>query len=250
MMGAFLLAGCCWSLAGCQREDVEAPELTLVVNGTVAPEMATADAGKSLWVTMELSDDQGLARVELDLHSAVGHGHEGMAPDSLVLHSGAADWEVIDVDFLDGPSALVNKQFDIPSHIRGVWDLWVNASDASGQSTTGVGLQIRIENDSIPLFELDWNEVPTWEAGLDHVVPGQVADGDGLVQVMLRLMGPSGELLQETSVPLDAGDTLATLSDVTLSVPFSMEGTLCQLEMYAQDEHGHSCTTQVELPVN
>lgn len=245
-----VLAGCCWTFAGCNRADVEAPRLTLVVNGTVAPGMATAQAGKSLWVTMELSDDQELARVELDLHCAVGHGHEGMLPDPLVLHSGAEDWEETDVDFLEGSSALVNKQFDIPSHIRGVWDLWVNASDASGQSTTSVGLQIRIDNDSIPLFELDWNEVPIWEAGLDHFVPGQVADEDGLALVILRLMGPSGELLQEASVPVETGDTLVSLSDVTFTVPFSVEGALCQLEMYAQDEQGHACTTQVELLVN
>lgn len=240
---AFLLL-----LNGCDTTDLTAPTVQLVANGTLAPLEAEALAGSSLVLTFELVDDTDLGSMRIDIHDASGHSHDGTDAD-WILFSGAEDWAELDLVNLTGTSRLMNRTYNIPGHIRGVWDLVVDVTDAAGNQAETQYMQVHVENDSIPLFEVAYTSEPVWQSGMSAELSGTVSDADGLASATAALHNASGVLVQEVNIPLVAGDFSADLSGVSFDVPVGAAGEEWEVELEATDLLGYTCRTSFHVEI-
>ena len=227
-------------LVGCDREDLTPPTIAMVVNGALAPQPAEAHAGSVLQVTIDLRDDDALETVRLDLHGGAGHAHNG--EEAFSLDAGLSDFEEFDTDNLPGNAqSLIMRTFDIPSHVRGRWHLIVDATDAAGNVAETAYMDIHIENDSIPLFEVPYTAEPVWVAGTTVNLLGSLTDADGLASAVARLQDDGGALLAEVAIPLTPGDVAVDLASVSFDLPASAGEVEVVLE--ATDLLGFNCLT-------
>lgn len=242
------LAAILFILSGCDKTDLSAPTVQLVANGTLAPLEAEALAGGSLVLTLELTDDTDLGSMRIDIHDAAGHTHD--ATDSeFILFSGAEDWAELDLENLTGTSRLMNRTYEIPGHIRGVWDLVVDVTDAAGNQAETQYMQVHVENDSIPLFEVPYTSEPVWTAGETVTLAGEVSDPDGLASATARLLDHDGALLSEASVALAMGDISAALTSVSFDIPADAAGEELEVELEAVDLLDQICITSFHVEI-
>lgn len=235
-------------LFGCQEADLTPPSIALVANGSLAPGEAEVWAGTPLNVTIELTDNEELGSVRIDLHDAAGHSHDGEEAE-LILFSGAEDWALLETSNLAGTQRLLTKSYDIPGHIRGMWDLVVDLTDAEGNEAETAYLQVHVENDSIPLFVVPYTTEPVWSAGSSVALAGDLTDADGLLSGVARLRDHDGTLITEQNIPLSEGDLAADLSLVSFNIPTDAGGEELEVELEATDLAGQTCLTSFHVEI-
>ena len=102
-------------LTSCQETDVEAPTVCTsedTANSVLVDEIE-AEAGTILTIEDTFCDNEGLSEVRWDIHNAADHVHEeGEEEEGLILHSGT-DWEVLELQSLDGTSATAAVTIDL-----------------------------------------------------------------------------------------------------------------------------------------
>lgn len=236
-------------MTGCDTTDLSAPSVQLVANGSLAPLEAEALAGSSLVLTLELVDDTELGSMRIDIHDASGHTHDETDAEWM-LFSGAEDWAELDLVNLTGTSRLLNRTYEIPGHIRGHWDLVVDVTDAAGNQAETQYMEIHVENDSIPLFEVPYTSEPVWQAGMSAALAGMVSDSDGLASATAALHDASGALVQEVNIPLAAGDFSADLAAVSFEVPATAAGEEWEVELEATDLLDFTCRTSFHVEIS
>lgn len=235
-------------LVGCGKSDESAPTIALVANGATAPNEAEALAGSALTVTIELNDDEALGSYRIDLHDASGHAHDGGEAE-FFLGSGGGDWAALEVVDVTGVQAVQTHTFAIPGHVRGHWDLVVDATDATGNEAATAYMEVHVENDSIPLFEVPYTSEPSWAAGSQQALAGSVTDADGLVEVTARLLDEGGTLLATVLLPVGAGVVSVDLSAGVFSIPMDAAGEELEVELEATDALGFTCLTAFHVEV-
>lgn len=236
------------ALAACGKSDETAPTAVLTANGVTAPAEAEAQAGGTLEVVLQLTDDEALGAYRLDLHGAGGHSHEG-ADAEFVLTSGGDDWAALEVADAAGVEAQITHSYAIPDHIRGHWHLLLDATDATGNEATTAYMEVHVENGIIPLFEVPYTAEPVWAAGTEQALAGTVSDPDGLISAFARLLTEDELLLTEVEIGLTEGDVSADLSSVTFSVPSDAAGSELEVELEATDAAGNACVTSFHVEV-
>lgn len=238
-----------FALTGCDKSDLTPPTIALVANGALAPGEAEALAGSTLNITLDLADDEALGSFRLDLHSGAGHAHDEGASE-FVLFSGAEDFGELETKNLaEVAQQLVSRSIDIPGNVRGHWHLIVDATDAAGNEAETAYMEIHIENDSIPLFEVPYTAEPVWAAGSTVNLAGTLTDVDGLSSAVVRLHEHDGEILAEVSIPLVSGDTEVDLGTVSFEIPTSAAGEELEVELEATDALGFTCETGFHVKV-
>lgn len=244
-----LLAAVFIAMTGCDTTDLSAPTVQLVANGALAPLEAEALAGSTLVLTLELVDDTELGSMRIDIHDASGHTHDATEAEWM-LFSGAEDWAELDLVNLTGTSRLMNRTYEIPGHVRGIWDLVVDVTDEAGNQAETQYMQVHVENDSIPLFEVPYTSEPVWQAGASAALSGTVSDPDGLASARAALYNASGVLVQEVNIPLTAGDLSADLAGVILEVPAGAAGEEWEVELEATDLLDFICRTNFHVEIS
>ena len=179
------------ALVSCQETDTEAPTACTGLGATnsVTAEEIEAEAGDHIDLEDIFCDNEALSEVRWDIHNGEGHAHEDEEEGEeeehehgLVLHSGT-DWAVLETQALTGTQAEVDLHVDVPLTARGVWHVIVSLVDEAGNSTT-LATDLHVENDHLPEFTLTevggedpamWHGEPTWAAGADVVVTGNLS---------------------------------------------------------------------------
>jgi hypothetical protein len=237
-----------FAITGCDKTDLTAPTIALAANGALAPDEAEALAGSALNITIDLADDEELGSLRIDLHSGAGHEHEEEEDGEFALFSGSEDFGALEtVNLFNGTQQLVSRDFDIPGNVRGHWHLIVDATDAAGNEAETAYMEIHIENDSIPLFEVPYAAEPVWAAGTTVNLAGSLTDADGLASATARLQDEAGALLAEVAIPLTPGDVAVDLASVSFDLPASAGEVEVVLE--ATDLLGFNCLTSFHAEV-
>ena len=245
-------------LTSCQKTDVEAPTVCTsedTANSVLVDEIE-AEAGTTIVIEDSFCDNEALSEVRWDIHNAADHAHEeGEEEEGLILHSGT-DWEVLEMQSLDGTSATAAITLEIPLTSRGVWDVVVSLVDAEGNAAADVVTQLHIENDNLPAFTLNavdgadpngWDEEPVWAPGTVVAVAGSVMDSDGVANASLELIEEATETVL-WEVDLATGDAMEVLFDVEVEVPSGVNGE-CHFEMKATDALGNDMETGFHIEV-
>lgn len=254
------------ALASCGTTDTEPPTLCDSDNLTGLPSVTMdeieADAGTTLTVHDAFCDNDGLSEVRWDLHSAEGHEHEEEHEgeehgEEFVLYSGS-DFEKLKIRQVEGTKVEASFTVDVPLTVRGVWDLVVSVVDEEGNAAGDVITQVHIENDHLPLFQLEtvggedpaqWEgEEQVWAPGSAVNVNGTVSDSDGLAEAAILLIRESDETVV-WSVDIPAAGEASIPFSVDVLVPADAEAGEYHLEMEAVDGAGVEMHTGFHLEV-
>lgn len=242
----------------CQESDIESPSVCTEPNATnsILLDEIEAMAGTTISVEDTFCDNQRLSEVRWDVHNAADHAHEQNAEEEgLIFHSGT-EWEVLEMQSLQGTSDIGVLTLDIPLTARGVWDVVLSLVDAEGNAAADVVTQLHIENDHIPAFSLtdvggadpnQWAGEPVWSAGADIGISGTVQDSDGLSSASLELVHEATEeVLWE--IELAASEEQTLTFQIVVNVPASAIGE-CHFEMKASDVLGNETETGFHVEV-
>ena len=259
------------ALASCGTTDTEPPTVCDSDNLAGLPSILAGEleveAGTTVTVHDAFCDDDGLAEIRWDLHTAEGHAHdeehegeehEGEEhEEEFILWSGS-DWEKLETRAVEGTKAEEQFTFDVPLTSRGLWDLVVSMVDAEGNAAEDVLLVVHIENDHLPLFALstvggvnpaEWEgEEQVWAPGATVNVTGSVSDSDGVAEAELLLIRESDETVVWSTEIEATGDTLIPFN-VDVAVPADAAEGEYHLEMEATDGAGVEMHTGFHVEV-
>lgn len=126
-------------LAGCGgTADVEPPELRILsaepaagpgwICGVVEPEVYALSGGDTLALSLELTDNEGLSQLKVDIHGNFDcHGHARLAgPDT-------EDWSVLDLIDLEGTARTLDLRLPAPANpTAGAYHFQFRLVDAAG----------------------------------------------------------------------------------------------------------------------
>lgn len=238
-------------LSSCSEDsDEEAPQITQVkVNGVPLTDHMHVDAGTTMTIEVTMTDNESLNQLKIDLHpNDDGHSHGGEESGE-----GGADgsWEVLEITNLSGTSQTVTRSFDVPNDIRGEWHLGILAIDEEGNEANEVFTDIDIENEIIPLIEVETingaapgDELETAE-GETITFTGMVTDNNGLAHIHVEIYDEDGnEIMSEE---YDAAGALSwDLSQISITVP-AISTTHADLYIHAEDVDDFESEWEIEL---
>ena len=256
------------ALSSCGTTDSEPPTVCDSNNLTGLPsvmmEEIEVEAGTTVTIHDAFCDNDGLAEIRFDLHSAEGHEHEDEHEDEhgdeheeeFVLYSGS-DWEVLETRTVEGTQTEEQFTFDVPLTSRGVWDYVVSVVDAEGNAAADYITQIHIENDHLPAFSLqtvggedpaEWEGEQVWAPGSTVNITGSVSDSDGVSEAEILLIRESDETVVWSAEIAAAGESAIDFS-VDVVVPADAAEGEYHLEMEAVDGAGVDMHTGFHLEV-
>ena len=259
------------ALASCGTTDTDPPTVCDSDNLTGLPSILAGEleveAGTTVTLHDAFCDNDGLAEIRWDLHTAEGHAHdeehegeehEGEGhEEEFILWSGS-DWEKLETRTVEGTKSEEQFTFDVPLTSRGLWDVVVSMVDAEGNAADDILLVVHVENDHLPLFELstvggvdpaEWEgEEQVWAPGATVNVTGSVSDSDGVADAELLLIRESDETVVWSAEIAAAGEGAIDFS-IDVVVPAGAVAGEYHFEMEAVDGAGVDMHTGFHLEV-
>ena len=259
------------ALASCGTTDTEPPTVCDSDNLTGLPSILAGEleveAGTSVILHDAFCDNDGLAEIRWDLHTAEGHSHdeehegeehEGEEhEEEFILWSGS-DWEKLETRAVEGTKSEEQFTFDVPLTSRGLWDVVVSMVDAEGNAADDILLVVHVENDHLPLFALttvggvdpaEWEgEEQVWAPGSTVNVTGSVSDSDGVADAELLLIRESDEAVVWSAEIPAAGESAIDFS-IDMVVPADAAEGEYHFEMEAADATGVEMHTGFHVEV-
>ena len=249
----FLVLATTVAISGCKKDvDEEAPKLSSIrINGNTGADHVV-QAGESFTLALNASDNEALNQLKIDIHSAEdGHLHEFQSDEVR-----GSEWEVFEVISLSGTSQSVSVSYTIPNDQQGVWHLTLQCIDKEGNESDVYLVELDVENNFIPQFQLDatnpgQNEEGEIEAsvGTQISLTGVVSDDSGLLEIHAELYYPSGDLvmlLWEGEFD-PAGAKSFDLSAINFSIPETTASEL-YLTIHAVDQEGFEA--ELTIPIH
>lgn len=134
-----LVTGSLFILPSCKKDDPD-KEAPVIVSVTEPADGDTLMAGSELHVEVNITDNEALSQLKLDIHSAEdGHSHGKVAAN--------AYWEQIVLIDLSGTSQTIHEHVEIPATVAaGHYHVIVTAVDQAGNVSEFVERDIVIRN--------------------------------------------------------------------------------------------------------
>jgi len=223
--------------------DLVAPVVSRVLVNGGDSTVVHAQAGSTLQVTIEVTDNDRLNEVRLVVHDAEnGHTHEGSGHvgGELRLNSGA--WGKQDVLQTDNTSATIEVEVVIPDTIAGNWHLVVNALDQVGNVSTDYTVLLHVMNDDLPVITgsttpaADANGTLYLTEGSSFLLSGTVSDPDSLSDIIAYLMTYAGQVGDTSFIEMSGHPTLLSF----YNLPYLQAQTgVYRVVIQATDKLGH-----------
>lgn len=231
------------ALSSCKKEetDTTAPKINSVrVNG-VSAEEHDLNAGSTIEVTIDVSDNENLNQLKVDIHSADdGHTHDDSTTGELEAPN-VGVWSELRVENLSGKSTSKTFNFIIPATIAGHWHIEVKLIDKEGNEAIEYVTTLHVENSNLPVFNISSSP-----AALNYEIEipvngtislsGTVSDPDGLVEIHWELENEaSDDIFLEGEIPTVNG-TSFDLGTINLGPIPAGE---YHLHVHAKDTQGY-----------
>lgn len=194
--------------------DVVAPAVSKVLVNGGDSTIVHAQAGSTLQVTIEVTDNDRLNEVRLVVHDAEnGHTHDGSghAGGEMRLNSGA--WGKQDVLQADNTSATIQVEVNVPDSIAGQWHLVVNALDQVGNVSAEYTVLLNVINDDLPIITgvttpaADATGTVFLTEGSPLYLAGTVSDPDSLSEIITYIMTFAGQVGDTTFIAMSGHPT-------------------------------------------
>jgi hypothetical protein len=221
----FLAAVAATLLYACQKKDDTDPEfLSIRLNQNLLSDSSEVQAGNTIVMQLECSDDNGLNQLRIDVSSG--------------LTTNFGTWQDFYVGELSGTSKTVSKVFQIPDTIEGDWQIDFDLIDDSGNQADTETTVLRVTNDLLP--EIDINSINGEPFDLAGMLfssntalnfDGNVSDLDGLALVRLQIYENSSEV-QFIEWELPDNPTVWSMSQIELTSPDSAISWIAEFQVY------------------
>jgi len=231
------------SMNSCRPDqDVSAPMVeAIIVNGIDEVEHEVS-AGDVIDVTINVSDNENLKQVKLNIHSADdGHGHGGGTGE--VYEPNVGVWSYSKIIDVSGTAANVNTSLTIPVDIKGHWHIEIMVIDAAGNEAEEAFTTLHVENLGLPTGVFVWNPTISSTDQLVHVpstnpqvtFAGDITDADGLTSLYWAIYSEAGVLVDAQMID---GSGLINMSTGNIQVTLPGSG-LYDWTFRATDQNGY-----------
>ncbi len=250
--GLLFLSGVVLFFASCKNTDEDAPLIGDVrINGSLAGEHVHIEAGEPVEISIRVTDNESLGQLKIDIHANDdGHSHEGHEHGS---GEAEGEWEVLQVENLEGTDQTVTKSFAVPQTVRGPWHLLINVIDEAGNESSQRFIELDIDNEIIPMIDVDAiNGVePVGEVevapGSAIAFTGEATDSDGLTEVHIEVKLENGTVIYEMEYD-PAGATSFDLATANFTLPSDTQGQIHgELHIKAKDVNGFESEAHFEM---
>jgi hypothetical protein len=190
--------------AACRKDtkiDVVAPAVSKVLINGGDSTIVHAQAGSTLQVTIEVTDNDRLNEVRLVVHDAEnGHTHDGSGHAGGEMRLNSGTWGKQDVLQTDNTSATIQVEVIVPDSIAGQWHLVVNALDQVGNVSKDYTVLLHVINDDLPVITgvttpaADATGTVFLAEGSQLFLAGTVSDPDSLSEIITYIMTFSGQV--------------------------------------------------------
>ena len=221
---AVLLAAA--SICSCKSDqDLTAPQVDAILVNALEQEEHEVSAGTNIDLVIELSDNENLKQVKLNVHSADdGHGHGGSTGQ--VYEPNIGSWSYSKIIDVSGTMANVNTSLSIPTDIKGHWHIEVMVIDASGNEAEEAFTTLHVDNAGLPTAMVVFNPAVDSLDGLVHIplatpqfsFSADVYDADGLDSIYWEIKTEQGILVDQQSMDATGVFNFAT-GNITVSLP-------------------------------
>lgn len=200
--------------------DVVAPAVSRVLVNGGDSTVVHAQAGSTLQVTIEVTDNDRLNEVRLVVHDAEnGHTHDGSGHAGGEMRLNSGEWGKQDVLQADNTSATIQVEVVIPDSIAGNWHLVVNALDQVGNVSEDYTVLLHVSNDDLPVITgstmpaADANGTLYVAEGSSFLLSGTVSDPDSLSDIIAYLMTYAGQVGDTTFIEMSGHPTSLSFYD-------------------------------------
>jgi hypothetical protein len=139
---------------GCKSDvDTTLPEITKVlVDGTEA-DVHTIQAGEMMEVVFNVSDNENLKQIKLNVHPA-DDGHSHGSGSASTDQPNVGTWTYSKIYDVEGKSVSRNLSLSVPIDIAGTWHLEFMALDESGNEAVEKVVTLTVNNDELPVIQV------------------------------------------------------------------------------------------------
>jgi hypothetical protein len=213
------------------------------------------NAGDALQLEVDLSDNEALGQLKIDVHDifdAHSHGKK----------DGSA-WEMTEVLTVSGANATVSHTLNVPDPVTaGPHHFIFRALDAAGNESDFMELNFILLNGEQPTFDItspDFSSEVLVNKGSSLTINGFINDDVDLQEVLIVVKeedddghnhkNASGEIF-EYDVDLTANnDTSFDLSTVDIAIPATAETGNYELQIVAKDNEGNYGVLKADLHI-
>lgn len=230
------------ALASCSKDqgDTTAPVFGNVTVQGESDNPIYLDAGTQIGVMAEVSDNEALKQVKIDLHDAFdGHDHN---------KANFTPWTYVNIISVSGKSAVAVDSTIIPEEATaGMYHAVLRVLDEAGNEGDFVEKVLIIKNGSEPAISVtapDFNTHPHFAPGDVVSFAGDIADPDEFdeIHIMLREQEDLDHyhVLAESEHELvDQNVSSFDLSTVSLTIPTDAEAGEYEVAIIAVDKLGN-----------
>ncbi len=237
-------------MASCDKDDDNDTTAPIIKSATIDGEDhdISATAGGSITFEVEVSDNEELGQLKLDIHDIFdGHEHKSTS---------ANKWADVKIVELSGTNETVTQAMDVPaSAIAGPYHAIISVIDAEGNEGEFVELEMMVSNGSEPEINLtnpDFSVEVHAMKGSTLSLKGSVSDDVDLAEIFIVLeeeheghdhKSAGGEVLYEKDFDLDgSSDTswdFQADGSVDIAIPTNAETGHYLLTIRAEDAEGN-----------
>jgi hypothetical protein len=224
MSAAVILAAA--SIYSCHPgQDLTVPQVDSILVNALEQEEHEVSAGTNVDLVIQLSDNENLKQVKLNVHAADdGHGHGGTTGQ--VYEPNVGSWSYSKIIDISGTVADVTTSLSIPNDIKGHWHIEVMAIDASGNEAEEAFTTLHVENAGLPAGVFVWNPAISSTDQWVHVpasapqftFSAEITDGDGLESIYWSVYSEDGILVDAQMID-GAGLLNMTTGDIQVTLP-------------------------------
>lgn len=180
----------CLAIISCKKKDVEAPVVTNFSFADGSTTM-TVDSATNFTIKAQLSDNQNLKEVKLDIHNAFdGHGHKALT-----------DWSTVLIDEISGELFDYSKEITIPNDaMAGPYHVNIQVLDETGFETEVQTIFLNVNRADAPqivITQPDFSVAQSYSKGSTISLEGVVIDGEDLASVEITIELESEEVEEQ-----------------------------------------------------
>lgn len=189
-----------------KTDDIQAPVIESVLIDGVESTSATRVSGQSFRLEVNLSDNEALNQVQINVHPANnGHTHDGDGQTGGEDRLNVGDWGKNEIQNISGTSLKQSWDIQIPDSIGGKWHIIVTLLDEAGLTSRPFVVLLEVTNPNLPIVSgvtsplADSGGTVHISFGANISLSGEVSDWDGIKRFFVHLdnyAGVSGDTLE------------------------------------------------------
>ncbi len=211
-------------------------------------------AGNTTALAVELSDNDALSQLKLDIHDLFdGHSHG----------KNASVWEMTKIYSVSGANATVQDNLQVPTAVvAGPYHAILQLVDASGNESDFKELEFIVRNGSEPQFSItapDFSNEVHAPKGQAFDLQGTISDETDLSEILIRIEEEheddhahkkASAVLYEDDIDLAGTSDLSfDLSSLNITIPSSAEEGYYKLLISAKDNEGNFGVFEAEIHI-